>query len=349
MHAAKLHAALGAITEEFESLDIRAKLDGLLEALEASVQSSTEQNTKQFQKAYAEMEKTLQACPSNDSTPSRRRIFQSIGAAGYIGSGLWEQISRIITENSIALANALKQLKRLKKSVAEFADSIKTLQAKLEDLNIQAEQLEPGQAQIGISIPPSLVGSSLEGLGTEIHEFDDAFKSFQRIIGQESASLEVKSISPADFQLFLRVSPALAGCVATAVARIAELYNSVMQIKKLQQDLVNQSVPEDRVKAITEHEGQMVEQGLADLAQAILDEHSASAGKSRAADLKLALQNDLRFFAERIDRGVQMEVEMVANGSKGAQAKLAQTINQKGRALARLARASEPIFGLSEE
>lgn len=349
MDASKLYAALEAICEEFDCLGIQPRLAELQSALKASVQSPTEQNTEQFQQIYADVQKILQSCPSNESAPSRRRIFQAIGASGYIGSGLWEQISRIISENSIALANALKQLSSLNKSLDDFLDSVKTLQTKLELLNVRPERIEPGQAQIGIAIPPGLVGANLEGLGTEIHEFDDAFKSLQRIIGQKAASLDIKSIGPVDFQLFLRVSLELACCVATVIERIAELYKNLLQIRKLREDLAKQSVPEDRIRAITEHEGQMVEEGLANLAQGILDEHLGSSGKSRAADLKIALQNDLRFFAERIDRGVSMEVEMAAEPNNPAEADLARTINQRGRALAQLQRLPEPVFGLSSE
>jgi hypothetical protein len=51
-------------------------------------------------------------------------IFDKIGASGYIGQGLLDRLSTIITENSIALANALAQISALKQQFQGFCDSV---------------------------------------------------------------------------------------------------------------------------------------------------------------------------------------------------------------------------------
>jgi hypothetical protein len=67
--------------------------------------------------------------------------------------------------------------------------------------------------------------------------------------------------------------------------------------------------------------------------------------------MKVLLARDLRFLADRIDRGVLVEVEMAppSPSSKAPRKKLIQTINQHGRALAKLERSPKPIFSLADE
>ncbi|MCK4850651.1 MAG: hypothetical protein KAT11_04825 [Phycisphaerae bacterium] len=350
MHTAKLHAALHCIGEEFDCGQVVEKLGELQGALDTSVQSPSEQNTKAFQQACGELEKLLQSSPTNRATPSTRGIFERIGALGYTGQGLWGQVSGIIEANTMSPADAQKQMAGLGKKVMGFYKSVKAMHTKLHDFGIEHEPLAAGQACIGIGIPPELVGSNLDGLGTEIHEFDDALKTFQKIVGQEVVSLKISSLGPAGFQLFLQVSPELAAPVALAIERIAGVYENLMQIKKLRADLVEQKVPAERIETIAEHEGELVDKELGDLAQAILDEYLPASQKQRGGDLKIALEEDLRFLADRIDRGVVLEVEVAASESASEKEKESVRLtNARGRALAELERAPEPIFGLSKD
>ncbi len=350
MHTARLHAALHCIGEEFDCGGVVEKLGELQGALDSSVQSPSEQNTKAFQQACGELQKLLESSATNRATPSTRGIFERLGALGYTGRGLWGQVSGILEANTMSPADAQKQMARLGKKLGGFYKSVKAMHKKLHDFDIKPDCLAAGQACVGISIPPELVGSNLEGLGTEIHEFDDALKTFEKIVGQEVASLKISSLGPTGFQLFLEVSAEVAGALALAVERIAGVYKNLMQIKKLRADLVKQKVPAERIEAIVEHEGELVDKELGDLAQAILDEYLPGGAKGRAGDLKLALEEDLRFLADRIDRGVVLEVEVApAESANTKEKESARLTNTRGRALAELERAPEPIFGLFKD
>ena len=349
MHTAKLHAALHCIGEEFDSGKVVEKLGQLQGALDTSVQSPGEQNIKAFHQACGQLEKLLQSSATNRATPSTRGIFERLGALAYTGQGLWERVSGIIEANTMSPADAQKQMARLSEELDGFCESVKAMHTKLHDFDIEHEPLTAGQACMGISIPPELVGSNLDGLGTEIHEFDDALKTFQKVIAQEVVSLKISSLGSAGFQLFLQVSPELAAAVALAIERIAGVYRNLMQIKKLRADLVEQNVPAERIEAIVEHEGELVDKELGDLAQAILDEYLPASGKQRAGDLKIALEEDLRFLADRIDRGVLLEVEVApAESANSKEKESARLTNARGRALAELQRAAGPIFCLSD-
>ena len=350
MHVAKLHAALHSIAEELDFCQVARNLTQLESALDTSVRSPSDSSTEAFRRVYENFSQILQTARTNCATPTRRMIFDKIGASGYIGRGLLDRLSIIITENSIALANALKQISALEQEFQGFCDSVQTLHDKFHDLNIEHETLPDRAARIGVVIPPELVGSTLDGLATELHEFDDLFRTFQKIVGLEPLSLQIDSIGPPGFQLFLDCKPAVALVVATAVGKIADIYQNLLAIKKLREDLAKQNVSPERIQALQDDEKVLVAKELDDLSKSLLAEHYKSPDKSRS-DMKVLLGRDLRFLADRIDRGVLLEVEMAppSPSSKSARKKLIQTINKHGRALAQLKRSPGPIFYLSCE
>ena len=350
MHVAKLHAALHSIAEELDSGQVARNLAQLESTLDTSVRSPSDKSTGAFRRVYENFSQSLQTAGTNCATPTRRMIFDKIGATKYIGQGLSERLSTIISQNSIALANALKQISDLNKEFQSFCESVQALHDKFHDLNIEHESLPDRNARIGIVIPPELVGSTLDGLASELHEFDDLFRTFQKIVGVEPVSLQVDSIGPSGFQLFLDCKPTVALVVATAVGRIAGIYQNLLSIKKLREDLAKQNVSAERIQALADDEKLLVGKELDDLAKSLLAEHYKSPDKSRN-DMKVLLARDLRFLADRIDHGVLLEAEMAppSASAKAPRKKLIQTINEQGRALAQLKRSSEPIFALSDE
>ena len=350
MHVAKLHAALHSIAEELDSCQVARNFTQMESTLDASVRSPSDKSTEAFRQVYENFSQILQDAQTNCATPTRRMIFDKIGATRYIGQGLSDQLATIISANSLALANALQQISALKQQFQVFCDSVQALHDKFHDLNLEHETLPDRNARIGVVIPPELVGSTLDGLATELHEFDDLFKTFQKITGVEPASLHIDSIGPSGFQLFLDCRPTVAVVVAAAVGRIADIYQNLMAIKKLREDLAKQNLPQERIQALQDDEKQLVDKELDDLAKSLLAEHYKSPDKSRS-DMKVLLGRDLRFLADRIDRGVLLEVEMAppSPSSKAARKKLIQTINEHGRALAKLKRSPDPIFFLSGE
>ena len=350
MHVAKLHAALHSIVEELDSCQVARNLTSLESALDASVQSPSDKNTEAFRRVYESLNQSLQNARTNLASPTRRMVFDEIGATGYIGRGLADRIAGIITENVIALANALKQISALKQEFEGFCDSIQTLHDKFHDLNLELESLPDKNARIGLVIPPELVGSTLDGLATELHEFDDLFKTFQKILGTEPTSLQIDSIGPSGFQFFLDCKPPVAAAVATAVKRIADAYQNLLAVKKLREDLAKQNLPAERIQALQEDEKLLVSKALEDLTKSLLTDHCKSSDKSRS-DMKVLLARDLRFLADRIDRGVIVEAEIAppAPSAKSPRKKLIQTINENGRALADLPRAPQPILPLADD
>ncbi|NIA02371.1 MAG: hypothetical protein GWP15_03230 [Nitrospirae bacterium] len=368
MRVGKLYAAIDLIAEEFSEYEIEQKLTQLQSALNTSVTSPNEQNTQAFRGSYAEVGKVLESCDTNNATPTQRRILDEIGATQYIGKGLWEKISTIIADNNITPANALQEIITLNKEVHSFHESVAKLNKEFENLDLEYDELESGEAEIGIAIPPEMVKSNLDGLKEEIREFDRIFKVFRELKGESVESSKIRSISSSDFQLFLESAPVVAAVIAAAIERIVAIYKNLLEIKKLRENLAKQKVPKEATKGIEDHEKQVVNKELEELAKSLIKENYKG-DDGRKNELKNALKMALGFLADRIDRGVLVEVRVAEpekpeeaeeseEGKKATtreikayekQKQLAENINRQGRSLARLERGSKPILLLSSK
>lgn len=366
MHVGKLHAAIDLIREEFDDLVIEQKLMELQAALQDSVNSPSEQNSQVFRERYSEICKILESCYTNNVTPTQRGILDDIKASKYTGLGLLDNITKVIADNNITPANALKEIIALNKKVKDFVGSVHTLGDIFEELEIEYDDLESGEAEIGIAIPPKIIKSSLEGLKKEIHAFDRALKVFKEFKGERVESITITTISSSDFQLFLACTPVVAAAIATAIERIVAIYKNLLEIKKLREDLAKRKVPQKATRGVEDYENEIVDKELEELAKSFIDgEYKGDEGRKN--ELKNALKMSLRFLADRIDHGVLIEIrvaepdkpeegEDTEQGKKATakgleaykkQKKIAENINRKGRILSQLKIGEKPIFLLS--
>jgi len=366
MHVGRLHAAINLITTEFSNLEIEQNLTQLQTALNNSVSSPNEQHSQAFREKYAEVRKTLESCYTNNVTPTRRRIFDDIGASRYIGIGLLDNVTKIIAENNITPANALQEIITLNQKVHDFHESVAMLGDIFKKLEFEYDDLESGEAEIGIAIPPKIIKSNLEGLKQEIHEFDRALKVFKELEGESVESIKIKTISSSDFQLFLVCTPVVAAAIATAIDKIVAIYKNLLEIKKLREDLAKRKVPKKVTKGVEEYEDEVVDKELEELAKSFI-EGKYKGDDGRKNELKNALKMSLRFLAGRIDHGVLVEVRVAEpeepeeaedseQGKKATakeikdyekQREIAENINRKGRVLGQLKIGNKPIFLLS--
>lgn len=368
MNLGRFHFAINFIVKEFDNFAIIQKLNTLQSALQNSISSPNEQNTKAFREAYSDLAKTLESCKTNDATPTEKKIFDEIGASQYIGIGLLKKISRIISDNNITPANAFEEIKILILRIDEFHNYINSINIVFKELKIEYYELKTNEAQIGIAIPPELINSNLEGLEKEAHEFNRVFKTFYEVVGERVESIKIRTLSSSDFELFLASIPIVAALLATAIERIVALYKNVLEIKKLRYELAKQKVPKKNIKPVEEYENSVVNQGLEDISKALIEENYKGE-EGRKNELRTGLKMALRILADRIDHGVLVEVkvgepeepEVPEDSEEGKkpsakelaayrkQKQLAEGINRRGRALTQLKRGDKPILLLSTD
>ncbi|MEE9542532.1 MAG: hypothetical protein V3V95_01970, partial [Thermodesulfobacteriota bacterium] len=92
MNLGRFHAAVWALKLEIEEYEIKALFAKLESSLSQSVSQPTPETATAFKTTFDELTTVLEHVPSNDATPSRRRIFRELDAENKIGCGLLARI-----------------------------------------------------------------------------------------------------------------------------------------------------------------------------------------------------------------------------------------------------------------
>lgn len=355
MNVGKLYACLNIIREEYDNFEIIEKLKTLQSSLQQSVSQPNEETAKNFRDNYSNLFNALSESWSNFESPTRIKTFDDIEASSKIGQGLMNRIEKIISNNNITPASALKSLSELVNEIEEFSDAIEGVVEDFEFLNFKYEDIKSGEYEIGVSFPMKIIKSNLEGVSKETNELDRVFKTFKEIAEDDTSSIKIRSISTTDLQVFLDSAPIVAALIATSLERIVALYKNILEIKKIKNELVAKKTPKDVITPLEKHEAEIMKRGIKDMSENLVDEFYKQKDDGRKNELKVALGNALRYLAEKIEHGAIFDVragepeepESTEGEEETPQYKKAKTeylkemkhinqINSKGRSVAEL-------------
>jgi len=362
-----LHAALETIARDYDQNQVVAKVQALTTTLSNSIDSGDEQQAAAFNAALTDLYSALDQSPSALATPSRLAIFNEIGATQKIGHGLRTAIQDILEANNVTPANALAELQAMAEKLSKFKTVISQIISGFEELKIEYDELDAGETEVGVTIPFRVIDSSLDGLHQELHAFDKALKIFGELVEENPESPKIKTVGSSALQIFLDSSPGIALCLATAFERLCALYKKILEIKLLRKQLGEKSLPDKITAPIEAHERQIADDEIEAIAKDLIREFSKKKDKARENELRNGILVALRFFAEQIDAGVDMEVRAEpprartvaeseghrVNSQATKQAlekarKIAARIQNAGAAMRALKRADGPILSLKE-
>jgi len=366
MHVGRLHAALERIKKEYEDKKILELLSQLQAGLQQSVSQPTPDTAKAFKTQYSKVLKVLSQSDVNTVTPTQRMIFDDIGASQYVGNGLLSRIKKLISSNQIVPANALSELNEVIQGLTTYLGSITNIINEFETLEIEYEELEPGEFEGGISIPRDVIEPSLEDLAKEFASIDTFVKTIKEIVGDEPTSVGVKTITSTEWQIFIEYIPEAAACAALAIERIVALYKNHLEIRKLKMDMEQKDLPETVTKPMQEYIDSIVKEKLREIGEEVVDTYYKQDDDGRKNELKNKLTRSLRYVAKRIDHGATFQTDARApeepkseegkeeiNDEKLAKyntdKELAEYVNETNKEITRLQRSDQPTLMLTDD
>lgn len=298
-------------------------------------------------------------------SPSQFRIFKQIGGTKYSPHVIKEEFQITLRDELRLSEDQITAMKDLIQGTVGLYNALTELKHAFTYLKIAKDELNPGEAEVGVGIPPKRGFITLIKLRDEARDFDRALRAFIEVAGETIESPKLRVISSSWFEFFILAGPAAALLVAKTIERIVNLYKTKLEIEKLRIELGKQKVPEQSVlQPLKEHEKHFIENGLNELAESFLNENYK--GKTtRKNELRTALRKAMLFMAKRIDHGFSIEVAVRKleppkrkRGEKQTQAqakemkaykeqkKMAETINRLGYAVTELDPARKPILML---
>lgn len=324
MNAERLHATALALSDELARSHCVERMQEMINALTLVVNQPHPSHQPALAQALKNLYAGITDTPSDRFSPAWRQTLDEMGGKGLFGHEFKEAIESIFARNQITPAVALEELQQLHKKIQAFRDALQRCTSSLQEFNVGAEELAPGECEIGILIPRKAVSNELLNLSTEFKEIGFILNTFSEISTGKKDSLTVRSISSSDLLVHLQAVAPYAACVALAIERVVALYKQLLEIRKLRQEIHQQGVPEEETAGIEKYANDLMQQGIEKVVTEILTKHHKKEDKGRKNELANALRISLYKIANRIDKGFNVEVRiepMVTKGEKTTDSK----------------------------
>lgn len=311
MNTERLHAIAAALQADLAQSSVLSVLTDLITALANQVsQPNQPQYQQQTSQNYTDLLKRLNSATINAFSPTWQQAVQELGAFELLGNSLSGQIEEIFARNQITPSVAQQELQTLATRLQTLSSAIDQLLAGFKALRVGKEELAPGDCELGVLVPRAFVDNRLDRFAEELEELNRIFGVFAELATGSRPSFEIKTISSTDLSVFLDVGAIVGACVATAVERVIALYKNLLEIRKLQGELVRQGVDKKNLKGLEDHAGAIMDSGIDGLVKELLAEYKGKSDVGRKNELSIELKYALKKVANRIDRGFSIEVRM---------------------------------------
>jgi len=311
MNAERLHVIAIAVRDEMRETNIENTLQNLVNSLDNLVKQPQQ---PQFQQEVANYRGALQEAlansASNEFSASWRQALQELGVEGLLGENLGEGIEEIFERNEITPTVALNDIRELHTKINELSQALDQLISAFEYLEIGAEELEPGEFELGVLVPRAFVDNNLKDFGKELSELNRIFGTFSELATGSRPDFGIRSVSSSDFTVYLDLLPEVAVCIALAVERVVATYKNMLEIRKHQQGLKDQSVPDESLKGLKEYLNSLMEKEIGGIVKDLLKEYGKSRDDGRRNELDIELRLSLRKIANRVDKGYNIAVRV---------------------------------------
>lgn len=310
MNVERLHRIIIDLTKDLKTHKILALVQNVHNDLQNQVNVPSEPTYQTSLVANLEiLYKALENSDFNNYSPSWKEIIKDISGKNLFGLELKENLQLIFAQNTITPAKALEDLKEIYTNLETFQTAIKSLLSSFEVLNIEEEELDPGQCELGYTIPRIFVHNKLSSLKKEISELNFILNSISEAVTGEKQEYEVKTISSSDFLLYILIGLGVADVLSKATERILNHYKQILEIKHLRNQLKEKGIPASKTKAIETHANGMMENEIKKIAKEVVEQY-VKKDNGRKNELENSVVISLNKLANRIDNGFNVEIRV---------------------------------------
>lgn len=309
MNTERLLAIAYAVRDDLKSTKTIESMDHLTRALQNMVnQPQAPQPQQQVKSQLDELYKALSTAPSNSLSPAWKQGIAELGLINFLGVNLQAQIEQIFAQNQITPSLALEKLQLLHSQLVQYKTALEQIITGFLLLHIGADDLKPGQCEIGLLVPRLAVHNKLSEFVKDLKEIDGVFGTFSELTSGKRADFQIRSLSSSDLSVFLEALPIVAAGLAVAVERILAVYKNILEIKKLHDDLKDRGVPDKKLKGVSDHTDSLMKEEIEKLIADLLEEYYKGKDSHRRNEFTNELRISLNKIANRIGKGYNVEI-----------------------------------------
>lgn len=308
MNAERLHAIALAVRSDLDQTGVVGVIGVLRDALKNQVGAPQEPSYQQaVSTTLQQLQSALSAAQSNTFPATWIETLEELGAAGLLGAALRQRVTEVFERNQITPSVAAEEVETIAAELQALDTAIDQLLASFDYFDVQREELAPGEVEVSVLIPRAEVREELRRLGEEFVELQKILGPFLELATGSRPPVHVRTMSSSNYSVFLEIAPKAAAFVAIAVERVVALYKSLLEIRKLRQDLADAGVPEAGLAGVDTHANEHMRNGIDVAADEMLASISVK-DASRKNELSNELRGSMNAIANRIDRGYNIDV-----------------------------------------
>jgi hypothetical protein len=307
----RLHAVARALLKELTD----TRLVETFQELVGSLQNAVNQpGQAQFQNVVAnkrtELARSLPSTLSNTYSPAWRQIVAEIGGTGLLGNELLSRIDDIFQRNQITPAAAFQELQPILQELATFKTALTEATKGLVALKIGAEDLAPGECEVGVAIPREAIDNEFKTFADELEKFEFIFSTFLELSTGHRDPLPIRTLSSSAFMVYVGMAQTAAAAFAYAAERITLAYKNLMEARQIKASLEKINTPAEAIEQVERHVNGMMGAAVETIALEVEQKYLGVTDAGRRAELKTSLRVSLNRLANRIDRGYNLDVRI---------------------------------------
>lgn len=311
MNTSKLHIIARYLIDELDRTQVRSRLNKLRDAIQNQINQPQQGNhQKQVSNSLNALHDALLDSPVDDFSPAWHDVLSEMRLHTYFGEDLDAQLRSIFERNTITLQVAHEEVQELASEIERIDDTLRSLTASLEYLAIGEDTLPDDTCEIGVTIPRAYVDNSLRSFGSEIVNLDKILQVFSELATGSRNPIDIRQISSSDLSVFLNYFPETAAAIAFAVERLSKLYERLLNIKKLKKELESNEVPQEKLTGLQEHIDSEATPAIEQIVEALMEKYGTHFDAERKKEITTELRHALKRFANRIDRGFNVEIRV---------------------------------------
>lgn len=316
MHLGKFHAAVTTLVMEYTTKHIGDLIQSIIAHLDSlSTSPGNPDVALAFRGQVDALRTVLMSSELNKPYPTLAALLHSIQAERYIGDQLYQSIEHAVGGNGMTPQLAASALRELFNKVHNFYENLSAIDGAFSRLDVEYEQLDFGEGEIGISIPEPDGERLLSDLAAIAKSWNKALRPFVELADPEHNPIAVRYISSSDWQFYLTAAPAVYLAVSGAVSQLNELLRKLIETRQLIGQLTEKGVSAAGTAAVSAEADGMLENGTRNLAEQIVDANPPTDG-GRANELKTEITASLKFIAREMAANVTIEVRYLPPSPK---------------------------------
>lgn len=312
MHLGRFHRAIELLHADYRTIKHDRLLQDIVGHLNAiSSNPGNAEIAKNFTKSIDTCRNTLLQSSLNRPRPILRLMLESIGATEFIGERFFLRVMAAIEANPGATALVVQSISALQSDTQKFYQQIATLDKTFSELKVEYDELEEGEAEIGLLIPRDEEASTLKDLSKIFNHWHNALAPIKEVFDPRARSMQIRICSTTDWTFYLISTPPVLAGLSYCMKKVNEILGEAVKMREIVAQLTHAKVPQKAIELIEKDRDGKLDKELRALAKDVLEKHYKEGDEGRKNELENHLTISFKRIAHEITNGTKVEVRLI--------------------------------------